>query len=151
MPFDGSSISQELLILSGLLEFFEDDDPWVQDMFSDGEGRACLVGALRITRQRLNIRQDRARAYLTRAIRQHHSEGGLQVFNDRLCSGIEELCDTIRFAYALAAVYPPDRLPHAPSMPARYTPSNKSSVRGLSHLERRSSLTSAGQLELALV
>jgi hypothetical protein len=150
MPFDGSSISQELLILSGLLEFFEEDDRWVRDAFSDGEGRACLVGALRITRQRLNIRQDRARAYLARAIRQHHSEAGLQVFNDHFCSGIEELLDTIRFAYALAAVYPPDRLPHAPRRPARYAPSSKSCVRGLSHLDRRSSLTATGQLELAL-
>jgi hypothetical protein len=89
MPFDGSSISQELRILGGLREFFEDDDRWVQEMFSDGEGRACLIEALRLTRQRLNIRRDRARAYLTRAIRQHHRDGGLEFFNDCLCSGIE--------------------------------------------------------------
>jgi hypothetical protein len=150
MPFDGSAISQELLVLHGLLEFFEEDDRWVQNMFSDSEGRACLVGALRITRQRLSIRQDRARAYLARAIRKHHSNGGLQHFNDSLCSGIEELRDTIRFACALAAVYPPDRLPHAPGRPARYAPSSKSSARGLANLERRCSLTDASQLELAL-
>jgi hypothetical protein len=107
MPFDGSSNSPELRLLSGLLEFFEQDDPWVQEMFSDGEGRSCLVDALRLTRQRLGIKHDRTRAYLTRAIRQHHRNGRLQEFNDYLCSGIEELRDTIRFAYALAAVYPP--------------------------------------------
>ena len=150
MPFDGCSFSQELLVLSGLLEFFEDDDRWVQHMFSDGEGRACLVGALRITRQRLNIRHDRARAYLARAIRQHHRDGKLQHFNDRLCSGIEELRDTIRFAYALAAAYPPDRLPHAPGRPARYAPESKSSVRGLANLERRASPATCHQLELTL-
>ena len=149
MPFDGSSMSRDVLVLGGLLEFFEDDDRWVQDMFSDGEGRSCLVNALRITRLRLNIRRDRAAAYLTRAIRQHHREGGLQFFNDHLCSGIEELRDTIRFAYALAAVYPPDRLPYAPTVPARYTPSSRPFVHGLAHLERRPSL-SGGQLELAL-
>jgi hypothetical protein len=150
MPFDGSSISRELLVLAGLLEFFEDDDRWVQHMFSDGEGRACLVGALRITRQRLNIRQDRARAYLTRAIRQHHRNGRLQHFNDRLCSGIEELRDTIRFACALAAVYSPDHLPHAPGRPDRYGSSSKSSVRELANLERRSSSATCRQLEFAL-
>ena len=149
MPFDGSSISQELLVLGGLLEFFEDDDRWVQEMFSDGEGRSCLVDALRITRRRLNIRRDRAAAYLARAIRQHHHEGGLQFFNDHLCSGIEELRDTIRFACALAAIYPPDRLPYAPVRPARCTPSSQSFVHGLAHLERRLSVA-AGQLELAL-
>jgi hypothetical protein len=124
MPFDGSSISRELFLLGGLLEFFEDVDRWVRHMFSDGEGRACLVGALRITRQRLNIGQDRATAYLSRAIRQHHHTGGLQLFNDHLCSDIEELQDTVRFACALAAVYPPDGLPHAPGRPARYAPSS---------------------------
>ena len=40
MPFDGSSNSPELRLLRGLLEFFEDDDRWVQEMFSDGEGRS---------------------------------------------------------------------------------------------------------------
>jgi hypothetical protein len=150
MPFDGSSISQELLVLHGLLEFFEQDDPWVQGWWSDGEGRSCLVNALRLTRQKFNIRQDRTRAYLTRAICQHHRSGRLHHFNDRLCSGIEELRDTIRFACALAAVYPPDRLPYAPGRPARYAPESKSSVRGLANLERRSSLTAASQLELAL-
>jgi hypothetical protein len=105
MPLDGSWISRGLLVLGGLLESFEDDDRWVRHMFSDGEGRACLVGALCITRQRLNIREDRAGAYLARAIRQHHRSGRLQSFNDRLCSGIEELRDTIRFACALAAVF----------------------------------------------
>ena len=149
MPFDGSSISREVLVLSGLLEFFEDDDRWVQDMFSDGEGRSCLVDAVRITRRRLNIRRDRAAAYLTRAIRQHHREGGLQFFNDHVCSGIEELRDTIRFAFALAATYPPDRLPYAPVRPARYTPSSQPFVHGLAHPERRLSVA-AGQLELAL-
>jgi hypothetical protein len=150
MPFDGSSISQELRILGGLPEFFEDDDRWVQEMFSDGEGRACLIEALRLTRQRLNIRRDRTRAYLTRAIRQHHRDGGLEFFNDYLCSGIEELRDTIRFAYALAAVYPPDRLPYARGRPTRYSPSTRPSAHGLAHLERRSSSTAANQLELAL-
>jgi hypothetical protein len=149
MPFDGSSISRDVLVLGGLLEFFEDYDRWVQDTFSDGEGRSCLVDALRITRRRLNIRRDRAAAYLTRAIRQHHREGGLQFFNDHLCSGIEELRDTIRFACALAATYPPDRLPYAPVRPTRYTPSSQPFVHGLAHLERRLSVA-AGQLELAL-
>jgi hypothetical protein len=137
-------------MLGGMLEFFEDDDRWVQHMFNDGEGRACLVGALRITRQRFNIRHDRARAYLERAIRQHHRSGRLQHFNDYLCSGIEELCDTIRFAYALAAAYPPDRLPHAPGRPVRYAPSSKSSVRGLANLERPLFSATRRQLELAL-
>jgi hypothetical protein len=114
MPFDGSSISQELLVLSGLLEFFEDEDRWVQGWFSDGEGRACLVGALCITRQKLGISRDRTRAYLMRAIRQHHRDGRLQFFNDHVCSGIEELRDTIRRAYGLATVYPHDRLPPMP-------------------------------------
>lgn len=149
MPFDGSSISRELLVLGGLLEFFEDDDRWVRHMFSDGEGRACLVAALRITRQRLNIGQDRARAYLTRAIRQHHHAGGLQLFNDHLCWGIDELRDTIRFACALAAVYPPDRLPHAPRRPARYAPASKPSVDGVAHLERRCFSTGRRQLQSA--
>jgi hypothetical protein len=149
MPFDGSSISREVLVLGGLIEFFEDDDRWVQDMFSDGEGRPCLVDALRITRRRLNIRRDRAAAYLTRAFRQHHREGGLQIFNDHLCSGIEELCDTIRFACALAATYPPDRRPYAPLRPARYTPSSRPFAHSLAHLERRLSVA-AEQLELAL-
>ena len=45
-------------------------------------------------------------------------------FNDHLCSNIEELRETIRFACALAAVYPPDRLPHAPRRPARYAPAS---------------------------
>jgi hypothetical protein len=110
MPFDGSSISQELRVLAGLLEFFEDEDRWVRYMFSDGEGGACLAGALRITRRKLGIRRDRAGAYLMHAIQQHHHEGDLQVFNDYFCSGIEELRDTIRCAYALAAVYPPTHL-----------------------------------------
>ena len=149
MPFDGSSISREVLVLSGLLEFFEEEDRWVQEMFSDGEGRSCLVDALRITRQRLKIGRDRAAAYLARAIRQYHPEGGLQYFNDHLCSGIKELRDTIRFACALAANYPPDRLPHAPARPTRYTPSSQPFAHGRAHLEWRFSLP-AGQLELAL-
>jgi hypothetical protein len=149
MPFDGSSISGDLLVLGDLLEFFEDDDRWVQDTFSDGGGRSCLVDALRITRRRLNIRRDRAAAYLVRAIRQHHRAGGLQFFNDHLCSGIEELRDTIRFARALAAAYSPDRLPYAPARPARYAPSSQPFVHGLAPLERRLSLP-AVQLELAL-
>ena len=135
--------------MSGLLEFFEDDDRWVQEMFSDGEGRSCLVDALRITRRRLNIRGDRAAVYLARAIRQHHREGALQSFNYHLCSSIEELRDTIRFACALAATYPPDGLPYAPVRPARYTPSSQPFVHGLAHLERRRSVA-AGQLKLAL-
>jgi hypothetical protein len=90
-----------VLVLGGLIEFIEDDDRWVQDMFSDGEGRSCLVDALRITRRRLYIRRDRAVAYLV--IRQHHRKGGLQFFNDHICSGIKELRETIRFACALAA------------------------------------------------
>ena len=149
MPFDGSSMSPELRILGALLEFFEDDDRWVQQMFSDGEGRSCLVDALRFTRQRLNISRDRTRTYLTRAIRQHHRNGELQYFNDYLCSGIDELRDTIRFAYALAAVYPPDRLPYAPGGPTGYSPSTRPSARGLAHLER-GSLAATSQLELAL-
>ena len=108
-----------------------------------------MVDALRITRRRLNIGRDRAAAYLTRAIRQHHRYGELQYFNDHLCSGIEELRDTIRFACALAATYPPARLPYAPVRPARYTPSRQPCVRGLAHLERRPSVA-AGQLEFAL-
>jgi hypothetical protein len=150
MPFDGSSISQELRLLDGLLEFFEEDDSWVQEMFSDGEGRSCLVDALRLTRQRLGIKHDRTRAYLTRAIRQHHRGGRLQAFNDYLCSGIEELRDTIRFACALATAYPPDRLPYAPATPTRYSPSSKPSVHGLANLERRPSMAAGCQLELAL-
>jgi hypothetical protein len=149
MPFDGSSFSQELLVLGALLEFFEEEDRWVKDMYHDGEGRACIVGALGLARQRLNIKRDRTRVYLTRAIRQHHREARLNTFNQYICSGIEELRDTIRFAYALAAVYPPDRLPYAPTVPARYTPSSRPFVHGLAHLERRPSLF-GGQLELAL-
>jgi hypothetical protein len=109
----------------------------------DGEGRSCLVDALRLTRQRLNIRGDRTRAYLTRAIRQHRRGGRLQEFNDYLCSGIEEVRATIRFAYALAAVYPPDRLPYAPTKPTCYSPSTRPCAFGLAHLEWRSSLTAA--------
>jgi hypothetical protein len=118
-------------------------------MYHDGEGRACIVGALGHTRKRLNIKRDRTRLYLTRAIRQHHREGRLNTFNQYICSGIEELRDTIRFACALAATYPPDRLPYAPVRPARYTPSSQPFVHGLAHLERRLS-AAAGQLELAL-
>ena len=40
MPFDGSSMSPELRILGALLEFFEDDDRWVQEMFN---GVALLI------------------------------------------------------------------------------------------------------------
>jgi hypothetical protein len=70
-------------------------------------------------------------------------------FNQYICSGIEELRDTIRFACALAATYPPDGLPYASVRPTRYTPSSQPFVHGLAHLERRLSLP-AGQLELAL-
>jgi hypothetical protein len=131
------------------VESFEDDDRWVRDMYHDGEGRACIVGALGLTRKSLNIKGDRARLYLTRAVRQHHREGRLNTFNQYICSGIEELRDTIRFACALAATYPPDGLPYAPVRPTRYTPSSQPFVHGLAHLERRLSLP-AGQLELAL-
>ena len=71
------------------------------------------------------------------------------IFNDHLCSGIEELRDTIRFACALAATYLPDRLPYAPVRPTRYTLSSQPFVHGFAHLERRLSVA-AGQLELAL-
>jgi hypothetical protein len=35
MPFDGSSISRDVLVLGNLLKFFEDDDRWVQEKVSD--------------------------------------------------------------------------------------------------------------------
>ena len=74
MPFDGSSISREVLVLGGLLEFFEEDDRWVRDMYHDGEGRACIVGALGLTRK-VSHQGGSARVYYG-AIRQHHREGG---------------------------------------------------------------------------
>ena len=149
MPFDGSSMSRDVLVLGGLLEFFEDDDRWVQDMFSDGEGRSCLVDALRITRLKAEYPARQSGSVSHTRHPPASPRGGLQFFNDHLCSGIEELRDTIRFACALAATYPPDGLPYASVRPTRYTPSSQPFVHGLAHLERRLSLP-AGQLELAL-
>jgi hypothetical protein len=147
MPFDGVSLSPTLRLLGRLIEFFEDENTWCIGELYDGNGRACLLGALRFTRRELGIKGDSARPYLMRAIRQNHRCGSIYAFNDCFCSGIEELRDTIRFAHALAAIYPPDGLPRPPAKPAGYTASRKPSVLGLAHLEVRSGSPPA-QLEL---
>jgi len=44
MPFDGCQMSQELLVLGVLIDFFAGEDRWVRGEFKDDQGRACLVG-----------------------------------------------------------------------------------------------------------
>jgi hypothetical protein len=121
MPFDGSSVSQELLVLRALVDFFDAKDRWIRGELEDRHGRACLVGALRIVRRRLGVlpRQHTTRAYLASAIHMNHGDiRSLQKFNDDICANITELRDTIRLAYLLAG----GDLKDLPPMPAPIIP-----------------------------
>jgi hypothetical protein len=116
MPFDGSCLlSREVRVLEAMLEFYAKEERWIKgDIFDQFEG-ACLYGAMFFAQNEMGLRgTDNTVAYLTRAISQHHYRAGPFTFNDRLCSGIEELRYTIRFARALAANFPADRLPPPP-------------------------------------
>jgi hypothetical protein len=115
MPFDGTTYAPdptpEQRVLLGALRFFEADDNWVQCVWGDSDGRRCLMGAMNATRRKLGIKGDKSSFYLKRAIMEHHRYGRLDDFNDRTCSGIDELCHTIWAAYLLATSYHPRRLP----------------------------------------
>jgi hypothetical protein len=111
----------ESRVLAGLFGFyFRGASVWMRRAAEGNEDHAGLLKAMAITRRRHAIKGDNARAYLSRAIRQHHASGCLSAFNDRGCSGIEELKDTIFLALHLCKEYELSRLPYAPRNPAPY-------------------------------
>ena len=123
MPFDGSTTKPEIAVLRALLAFFGDDSKWLWRSWTDERGGACLEQALSMICTRQSAANDRTRAYLMRAILQHHPMTRclewyeVQEFSDVLCSGIDELRATIRLAIVLAENYDLDRLPYPPAGP----------------------------------
>ena len=136
MAFAGCIVtpSWEQCTLAIMLKLFEADDSWLRDeddwcqddILRRGYERMCLAGAMSSTHMKLKLTKTRAKEYLLRAVREHHSIaendlGGLEFFNEFLCSGIEEIRDTIRLAYELVSLHP-NILPEAPRWPKRYVP-----------------------------
>jgi hypothetical protein len=115
MPFDGATFSPEQRILRSLVEWYEHDDTWLRGDYSDGQGRACIYGAMRRIIRSCKPSKHYAYRYLSRAILQHYRSGRIDHFNDCICSSIEELRETVQFAYALACTFPPDGLPKPPA------------------------------------
>jgi hypothetical protein len=126
MPFDGVSTKPEIVALEALLAVFDYQDSWVCGRWRDADGRVCIEQALRDTTEKLRIELDGVYRYLGRAVLQNYPPGkvlqahGLIGFNDVLCSGREELRDTIRLAIVLATNYELDCLPYLPDAPRGY-------------------------------
>jgi maltose-binding protein MalE len=86
-----------------LLEYFgEQGERWTRDRYDDGDGRRCLVGALRHLRGKHRVPSESAECFLQEAMKQGlpHRRGGLVYFNDR-CRSFAEFRAVIVEARAL--------------------------------------------------
>lgn len=95
---------QAVQVLGLLLEYFgERGERWARDRYHDGDGRRCLVGALRYLRCKHRIPSENAECFLHEAMKQGlpHQRGGLVYFNDH-CRSFAELRSVILEARTLA-------------------------------------------------
>lgn len=87
-------------MLDLLLEFFADDERWMEGDYHDGGNRRCLIGALDHLHRNHHISYAGAVYFLQQALPSRQS--GLVNFNDRLCGSVAELRSVIVRARALA-------------------------------------------------
>src|SRR5262245_4289079 len=95
---------QAVQVLDLLLEYFGDNgEHWTRDRYDDGDGRRCLVGALRYLRCKHRIPSEGAECFLHEAMKHGlpPRRGGLVYFNDR-CQSFAELRAVILEARAIA-------------------------------------------------
>jgi hypothetical protein len=100
MPMPEAETSKTVQLIDRLLDFFADDRNWLRGDYHDGDGRRCLVDAVRHLASRRQIPYGPVLSVLDEALPERR--GGLIRFNDLYCRSIAELRAVILKARALA-------------------------------------------------
>jgi hypothetical protein len=160
MPFDGGGLAgwgnsarnqKEIRILKEMRRFYTWQGNWLRGDWYDnlGGGRAYLLGAYGRARCSLGIGGDRTLAFIHRAIREHHKDEDIVVFNDESCADFFELQETLFVALLLAKNFWPS-MPPPPREPRPFNDNEtlENLITYIMRLKPKTPRAVAGQLEL---